>query len=74
MSTSYPYLKVGKPDVKPDTPSHTPGIHQGNSRGNYEKQAGHLADGRRTADSATGINPGKREPIAPGLMPNLPPA
>ena len=32
MSTSYPYLKVGKPDVKPDAPSHTPGIKQGNSK------------------------------------------
>ena len=22
-------LKVGKPDVKPDTPAHTPGVKQG---------------------------------------------
>ena len=73
MSTSYPYLTVGKPDVKPDAPSHTAGIKQGNSKGNYEKQTGHLPDGRRTAESATGINPDKRDPIAPNLMPNLPP-
>ena len=41
-------LKVGKPDVAPDAPSHVPGIKQGNSRGNYKKQAGHLPDGRVT--------------------------
>lgn len=73
MSSSYPYLKVGKPDVRPDAPSHTPGIKMGNSKGNYEKQRGHLPDGRRTAASSTGINPDKRDPIAPQLMPNLPP-
>jgi hypothetical protein len=48
------------------------GIRQGNARGNYEKMAGHLPDGRRTARSATGINASKREPIDP-RMPNIPP-
>lgn len=74
MSTSYPYLKVGKPDVRPDAPSHVPGIKQGNSKGRSEKQPGHLRDGRVTAERSTGINPDKRDPIAPELMPNLPPA
>ena len=73
MSSSYPYLTVGKPDVRPDAPSHTPGIKQGNAKGNYERQPGHLPDGRRTAESATGINPKLRNPIAPQVMPNLPP-
>ena len=66
-------LKTGKPDVKPDLPSHTAGVRQGNSKGNYEKQGGHLPDGRRTAASSTGVNSAGREPIDP-RMPNLPPA
>jgi hypothetical protein len=66
-------LSVGKPDVSPDDPSHVKGINQGNARGNYERQPGHRADGKRTAASSTGINPRAREPIDP-RMPNLPPA
>jgi len=66
-------IKVGKPDVAPDAPAHTPGIPQGNSRGNYEKQAGHLPDGRATAERSTGINPKSRDAIDP-RMPNLSPA
>ena len=66
-------LRVGKPDVKPDKPAHTAGVNQGNSTGNYEKQAGHLADGRSTAARSTGVNAKAREPIDP-RMPNLSPA
>jgi len=66
-------INIGKPDTTPDAPAHTPGNHQGNAVGNYEKQVGHLPDGRRTGASATGINPGKHGPIDP-RMPNLPPA
>jgi hypothetical protein len=66
-------LKVGTPDVSPDTPSHTPGIQMGNSKGNYDKQAGHLPDGRSTAERSTGINPKSQGPIDP-RMPNLSPA
>ena len=65
-------LRVGKPAVRPDTPAHTPGIKQGNSKGNYEKQPGHLPDGRSTAARSTGVNPKGREPIDP-RMPNLSP-
>ncbi|MEA2180251.1 MAG: hypothetical protein QOG77_3548 [Solirubrobacteraceae bacterium] len=65
-------IKTGKPDIKQDTPSHTPGVNQGNSVGNYEKQAGHLPDGRRTDAASTGINPGKHGPIDPA-MPSLSP-
>jgi hypothetical protein len=66
-------LSVGTPDVAHDDPSHVKGIKSGNSVGNYESQAGHLPDGRRTAESATGINAKARNPIDP-RMPNLPPA
>ena len=55
-----------------DRPAHTPGIKQGNSKGNYEKQAGHLPDGRSTAERSTGINAKARDPIDPS-MPNLSP-
>jgi hypothetical protein len=60
-------------DVKPDAPAHVSGINQGNARGNYEKQSGHLPDGRSTAERSTGVNPGAHNPIDPG-MPNLSPA
>jgi hypothetical protein len=65
-------LKTGKPDVKPDLPAHTPGVRQGNSRGNYEKQDGHNADGTSTAERSTGVYPKGSEPIDP-RMPNLSP-
>ena len=56
----------------PDLPAHTPGTKSGNSKGNYEKQPGHLPDGRSTARRSTGINPEKHDPIDPS-MPNLSP-
>ncbi|WP_067456179.1 hypothetical protein [Actinomadura macra] len=65
-------IKTGKPDVSPDRPSHTRGVHEGNSVGNYEKQAGHLPDGTSTGRRSTGINAADRDPILPG-MPNLSP-
>jgi hypothetical protein len=65
-------IRVGKPDVSPDLPSHTKGIAQGNATGNYDKQAGHKADGRSSAKRSTGVNAGDMEPIDP-QMPNLSP-
>jgi hypothetical protein len=56
-----------------DKPTHVRGTKAGNAKGNYEKQSGHLPDGRATAAKSTGINPKAREPIDP-RMPNLPPA
>jgi hypothetical protein len=56
-----------------DLPSHVKGINQGNSKGNYEKQAGHNPDGTSTARRSTGVNPEGHEPIDPS-MPNLSPA
>jgi hypothetical protein len=66
-------LKTGKPDVSPDLASHTDGVRQGNAAGNYEKQQGHLPDGRVTAARSTGVDPDAHNPIDP-RMPNLPPA
>lgn len=66
-------INIGKADVAPDAPAHVPGINQGNAVGNYDKQPGHLPDGRRTAAASTGINPKAHGPIDP-QMPNLPPA
>lgn len=65
-------MRIGKPDVKTDAPAHTPGIKQGNSKGNYERQTGHLPDGRSTAERSTGVNAKARNPIDP-RMPNLSP-
>lgn len=64
-------IRVGKPDVRPDTPAHTPGIKQGN-KGPYEDQPGHNPDGTSTAERSTGINAKLRNPIDPS-MPNLSP-
>jgi hypothetical protein len=57
---------------KMDAPAHIEGVKQGNSTGNYEKQAGHLPDGRSTAERSTGINVQAEQPIDP-RMPNLSP-
>jgi hypothetical protein len=65
-------LRLGKGAARTDAPTHVKGIKQGNSRGNYDKQDGHLPDGRATAEKATGINPAARQPIDP-RMPNIPP-
>ena len=58
-------LEVGKPQVKPDKPTHVLGIQQGNS-------PGHEPDGRSTARRSTGILPKKHDPIDP-RMPNISP-
>jgi len=65
-------IRVGKPDVSPDTPSHTKGVHQGNAKGAYEKQIGHHEDGTADARRSTGVAPKKHDAILP-IMPNLPP-
>jgi hypothetical protein len=66
-------MRLGKPDTSIDASAHTPGIRQGNARGSYESQTGHLPDGRSSAERSTGINPSMEEPIDP-RMPNLSPA
>jgi hypothetical protein len=67
-------LKVGKPDTKPDSPSHVPGVQQGNSPPVLDpgfKKIGQALRG--TGRRSTGINPGQRNPITPDA-PNLSPA
>jgi len=66
-------ITTGNPDTTQDAPAHVTGVNQGNSVGNYAKQPGHLPGGKRTAVSATGVNPGAHGPIDE-RMPNLPPA
>ncbi len=67
-------IKLGKKqDTKMAQPTHVPGTKAGNSVGNYESAVGHNADGTRTAEASTGINPSAHGPIDP-RMPNLSPA
>lgn len=76
-------IKVGKPDVKMDAPSHVQGVHQGNESGGIENHdpgyysTGERGAGRPSAKSnakrSTGINPDSRNPIDPS-SPNLSPA
>lgn len=65
-------LKTGKPDIDTQSLGHTPGVRQGNAKGNYERQEGHMPDGRSTSRRSTGINPEAANPIDP-RMPNLSP-
>jgi hypothetical protein len=65
-------IRVGKPDVKPDAPCHTKGVHQGNAKSTHKKQPGHKADGTADARRSTGVNPKNHNAILP-IMPNLPP-
>ena len=70
-------IRVGKPDIKPDGPSHFKGVRQGNQPGSMDKEPGinevdqfkTVADARRS----TGIRPDSHNPIEPD-MPNLTPA
>lgn len=66
-------IRTGTPDVEPDKPSHVSGVRQGNAPGSWQKQPGHLADGKADARRSTGINAGNRNPIDP-RSPNLSPA
>jgi hypothetical protein len=61
----------GKAHTGAEKPTHVKGINQGNSRGNYNKMAGHNPDGTSTATRSTGV--ANTEPIDPS-MPNLSPA
>lgn len=66
-------IRVGKPQTSPDATAHRGGVREGNEPGAYEKQTGHLPDGKSTAARSTGINPKARNPID-SRMPNLSPA
>lgn len=64
-------IRVGRAQVKHDTPSHVRGMGQGN-RGPCSGQPGHHADGTADARRATGIQWKKSDPILE-IMPNLSP-
>lgn len=66
-------IKVGKPDIEPDTPAHTKGVKEGNELGAYRSQPGHKRGGKSTARRSTGIRARDRNPIVPGA-PNISPA
>lgn len=41
-----PTIRVGRPQVEPDTPGHTPRVKQGNAKGSFpDKQIGHKPNG-----------------------------
>jgi hypothetical protein len=46
-------IRIGRPHTRPSKPAHTPGVRQGHAPGNYEKQPGHMSDGRATAQRST---------------------
>ncbi|MFI1767874.1 hypothetical protein ACH41H_38320 [Streptomyces sp. NPDC020800] len=64
-------IRVGRPQAKPDTPTHVRGLHQGN-RGPYEQQSGHHVDGTSDARRSTGID-SKRHDALIEEMPNISP-
>jgi hypothetical protein len=65
-------IRVGKPDVRPDTPTHVRGLEKGNEGKRVGTQPGHHKDGTASARRSTGVNAHKHEPILK-IMPNLPP-
>ncbi|MFH8342318.1 hypothetical protein [Streptomyces sp. AM6-12] len=64
-------IRVGRAQAKPDTPSHVPGLHQGN-KGPYQEQTGHHRDGSSDARRSTGIH-WKRHDALGESMPNISP-
>jgi len=65
-------LRVGRPDVHIDTPSHTPGTTKGEQVVLKSPEKGRTTKAR-TARSSTSINPSLQGPID-ARMPHLPPA
>ncbi|WP_228645041.1 hypothetical protein [Microtetraspora sp. AC03309] len=66
-------IRTGRPMIRPDATAHLKGVREGNTKGHYAHQKGHLPDGRSTAARSTGINPRAHDAIDP-RMPNLSPA
>jgi hypothetical protein len=69
-------LMVGKPDVKPSTPSHTPGVRQGNQRTRLRSEPGLRLVGKTMAIAtprrSTGIASKHHAPIDPRMPVILP--
>lgn len=64
-------IRVGRRQVKPDTPATVTGLHQGN-KGPYHRQPGHHKDGTADARRSTGIHWKKHDALMK-IMPSLPP-
>lgn len=64
-------IRVGKPDVQPDTPGHVCGVRQGNE-GPCRRQRGCHKDGTADSRRATGVRWRKHNAILES-MPNVPP-
>lgn len=64
-------IRVGRPQARPDMPTHVPGTHQGNA-GPYAEQTGHHKDGTADARRSTGIH-WKRHDTLLKVMPNISP-
>ncbi|MEU6508409.1 hypothetical protein [Streptomyces sp. NPDC046942] len=64
-------IRVGRAQARPDTPTHVPGLHQGN-KGPYGRQGGHHEDGTADARRSTGIH-SKRHDAVLTAMPNISP-
>jgi hypothetical protein len=64
-------IKVGRPQAKPDTPTHVTGLHQGN-KGPRRHQPGHHKDGTADARRSTGIH-WKRHNRVMTSMPSISP-
>ncbi|AZQ74807.1 MULTISPECIES: hypothetical protein [Streptomyces] len=64
-------IRVGKADVKPDTPTHVRGVHEGN-KGPHTRQTGHHEDGTSDARRSTGIHAKGHDALL-DVMPNIPP-
>ena len=65
-------IRVGKPDVDIEAPTHVRGTGEGNEPGNYLKQGGFTPNGTSTAQRSTGVRPAAANPIDP-RSPNLSP-
>lgn len=65
-------IRVGKPYVRPDTPSHTPGTNKGEEWALQATEKGRVG-WTRQARSATAINPTLHDALD-HRMPHLPPA
>lgn len=70
-------VRVGKPDVKPSTPTHVPGVFQGNYPHPTQRHKGIEAETAQRAEGSarrsTGIRPRQHDTIDP-RMPRISPA
>ena len=66
-------LTVGRAEVYPSKAAHTRGVREGNAKGGYGREPGHLPDGRSTARRSTGIDWRERNAIDPRVPKLSPP-